>query len=187
MEVVDVEEIEIEQLNYKKIGIIAKQDNLEDTISDYLIIKIIERYKNGTIITNNKKMNDFYKNCENIKKENIFRRYSFLLKNRFIEKSYFLLDDYQITNDQLKNISLNLNDKKLTFITSYPFLLDIYYDIIIITTTVYHEQINQIYDMYLKDSFDELLYFYQFLQESLNDSLCICVDTFSKKLSFIEI
>lgn len=186
--IVGVEELDLEKLKGKNIGILAKQDNLEDTLADYLIIKIIDPYKKGTIITNSKKMNDFYKKCEIIKHENIFRRYSFLLKNRFTEDSYFLLDDYQITTDQLKNLSVNLIDKNVTFLSLYPFLLDVVsYDFIIITTLVYHEQLYLIYNKYLKNSFESFCEFQEFFQESLNDNLCICINTSSNDLSFIEI
>ena len=187
-QIIDVTELDIKKLNYKKIAILAKQDNLEDTFADFLIIKILENHIKGTIIANNKKTDDFYTKS-NLKKENIFRRYSFLLKNRFVEDSYLLLDDYQISKNQIKNISDNLKDKNITFISSYNYIFsEIEYDYIIISTNLYIDELKNIYDLYLKEGpFDSFEEFKEFIDDSLEQSVCICIYLQQKQLNFIEI
>lgn len=168
----------------KKIMILGNSFINEESFADKIIIDIITNlnYKSGAIITNAEKIKDFYSmysdTNEKIKPEFLYKRYTFLLKNRiFRENHYLVLDNYVLNSQILNEICENLTGKMLSLFYYPYFIKNIdFFDFVILTNTVDSLNLSLIYKIIKTNydlSFDE---FYKLVEDLTDDSISLVVN-----------
>ena len=195
-EFVELEELNTIELFNKKIMVLCDDVITEDTLADLAIINIIDSqpYVFGTIITTGDKISDFYKrfiennpDSDKIKIGYLYRRYTFLINKKiFKNNTYFLLDNYSYSQQQLQSIISKINDANMMSIFSYPYIIkddSINYDYYFITCYTDKESIQYIYNNFVKkENFKEFLDFFTIIIDCIDNEIVVVIDVNNNKI-----
>jgi hypothetical protein len=134
-----LDEFDINNLTFGKNVCILGEKKRE--FIKYILQEIIPERTYGTVITTNKNnYTDYFPS------ENIYKRYSVLLKERiFIQNSFLIIDDYVCNKIQIDDIKDGISKNNMFFIHTI-YSPDIVFDYIIITSNeIKYNGVNQEY------------------------------------------